>query len=104
MRAKKYIIMGIMGAMVLVSSGCAFPEILSADDYIATEVADSLEEALEEIATAEVQATYTPYPTYTPAPTYTPQPYYYSFEYNAPPEWPDGPQDHMPPMQPMPRR
>ncbi len=98
MDKKKFTILGILIAMALVATGCYFPDVISSDDYIATEVADSLEDVLEKTAAAEVQATYTPYPTYTPAPTYTPQQYYYTFDQDMPPMQPGEFDNRMPPM------
>lgn len=70
---KKYPLLAAVIAILLVSSACYFPTIISSDAAVATEVQKSLEDILDETAAAEAAATYTPYPTYTPEPTYTPQ-------------------------------
>jgi hypothetical protein len=70
---KKYPFLAAVLAILLVSSACYFPTIMTSDAVVATEVQKALEDILDETATVNAAATYTPYPTYTPAPTYTPQ-------------------------------
>ena len=70
---KKYPLLTAVIAILLVSSACYFPTIISSDAAVATEVQKALEDILDETAAAEAAATYTPYPTYTPEPTFTPQ-------------------------------
>ena len=70
---KKYSVLAAILAVLLVSSACYFPTVMTADEAVATEVQKVLEDIQDETATANAAATYTPYPTYTPAPTYTPQ-------------------------------
>ncbi len=74
---KKYnnLVIGAVLLMILFSTACYFPEIMTTDETVATEVQKALEEVLEETASAQAAATYTPYPTYTPQPTYTSQPF-----------------------------
>lgn len=92
---KKRTIFGILITIAVISIACIIPEIISSDEAIATEVAEALDEALEETAAAEVDPTYTPYPTYTPVPTYTVQPNMYPFNQQA---FPDN-NNRMPPIQ-----
>ncbi|REG11368.1 NBR1-Ig-like domain-containing protein [Pelolinea submarina] len=70
---KKYSGLLTILAVLLVSSACYFPTVMTEDEAVATEVQKVLEDIQDETATANAAATYTPYPTYTPAPTYTPQ-------------------------------
>lgn len=79
----KKLIYASLIALFVITTACYFPEIISSDDYIETQVADKLEEIFEE--TAEAEPTYTPYPTYTPQPTYTVQPFYYNNDRQQPP-------------------
>lgn len=103
MRKNKITIWVILFTIAISTMACS---IISSDDAIATQVADALNEALEETAAAEVAPTYTPYPTYTPVPTYTTQPYFNNYDYNyLPPNNQPGnppggsfPNNQMPPM------
>jgi len=95
MKNKKMII-GILITIAIITIACYIPEVLSSDDVIASEVAEALDNALEQ---TEAAATYTPYPTYTPNPTYTSQPSMRPFDqpfsapsaYNIPYNYPYGP-------------
>ena len=71
---KKHIF-GILLIIAAASSACYIPEIMTADNTIATEVEKALDEILDATATVRAAETYTPYPTYTPQPTYTVQYY-----------------------------
>lgn len=87
----RFITGGILVVLAGATIACFIPEVISANDAIATEVSTALEEVLEE--TAAAAPTYTPYPTYTPVPTYTPNPYLYPFNR------PEANNNHLPPMQ-----
>jgi len=80
MRISKTRIFIFLAAIALISSACYFPQIMTSDQAVATEVEKALDDIMEQTASAKIEATYTPYPTYTPAPTYTTQaftaPYY----------------------------
>ena len=100
---KKKITIGFLVLITALLSACDI-QVISSDDIIASQVADAIEDALDD-ATATPEPTYTPYPTYTPAPTYTAQPRVYynynNYDYNInrqpppntnnqPPRMPDG--------------
>jgi hypothetical protein len=70
---KKYPVLAATLTILFISSACYFPQIMTQDQAVATEVQKALGEILDETATVKAAATYTPYPTYTPEPTYTPQ-------------------------------
>ena len=70
---KKYPLLAVVLTILLVSSACYFPTNINSEAVVATEVQRALQDILDETATVNAAATYTPYPTYTPAPTYTPQ-------------------------------
>ena len=67
----------ILAAVLLVSTACAFPLVVSNNE---NEVADAVAETVQAaLAQTQAAATYTPLPTLTPYPTYTPvsqRPYY----------------------------
>ncbi|MDK2981783.1 MAG: hypothetical protein PWQ55_2130 [Chloroflexota bacterium] len=71
---KKYTLLTALLAILVITSACTFPTVVDSDQMVATEVQKALADILEETASAQAAATYTPYPTYTPLPTYTPQP------------------------------
>jgi len=84
MNYKKTILMAIVLVLMLVSSACFYPNLISTDDAIATGVAAGMKAIQDQTATVAAIATYTPYPTYTPEPTYTPQvinPAWYQYLY-----------------------
>jgi hypothetical protein len=75
MKVNKKIIIASIFILVVFSTACYFPEVMTEDQTVATEVKKALEEVLEKTESAKAAATYTPYPTYTPQPTYTSQPF-----------------------------
>jgi hypothetical protein len=74
MKMSRNIIIGSVLVLVLFSTACLFPQVMSQDDAVATEVQKALGILAEKTEAAKAAATYTPYPTYTPQPTYTPEP------------------------------
>jgi hypothetical protein len=85
-KANKKIVSAAIFVILISSIACYFPQFVSSDDMVATEVEKTMENILRETETAKQAATYTPYPTYTPEPTYTSEPDYYYWPYNQ--YWP----------------
>lgn len=86
MKTKNNIILSSLLLIVIISTACYFPTIMTADDARATEVDKAVNEILDQTAAANAAATYTPYPTYTPVPTFTPESYY-RYDYDQYNHW-----------------
>ena len=80
-KANKIIILGAILVIAISSIACYFPQFVSSNDAIATEVEKAVNDILEETESVKSSATYTPYPTYTPVPTYTSEPYSPYYQY-----------------------
>ena len=78
-KANKFTVFGAVFVIVISSIACYFPQFVSSDDAVATEVEKAVNDILDETEAAISSATYTPYPTYTPVPTYTSEPAYWPY-------------------------